>query len=91
MKKKSNNYKIINIITKLFNKNNTSMKIMSLYIKNTFKKLIDDCFCLINKVNLKRFNVLNINRIKDVKNIFFKNINMKYPLNFNSRRFCFIE
>ena len=91
MKEKSKNYKIINILMKFFNKKNTSMK-MSLYIKNTFKKLTDDdCLCLIDKFNLKRFNILNINRIKDVKNLFVKNINMKCSLTFNSRRFYFIE
>jgi len=84
-------YEIDNIFSRFINKNNSSIN-MSLYTKSIFKKLIDDyCSWLINKFNLKKSNILGINRIKNIVNQFVKNANLKYPVESNSRRFCCIE
>jgi len=91
MKKKTNNYEMDNIFPNFFNKNTSSMKI-SLYPKIRLKKLIDDhLHCLIKKFNLKRSNILGINRINDVVNVFNKIAYLKYLVESNFRRFCCIE
>ena len=47
---------------------------------------------MIEKINNYEIDnyILDIYRIKHVVSLFVKNINVKYPLTFNSRRFDFI-